>query len=633
MKLADYINPKPQILLIATICLATNIVFSQSTLSGLLNNHLVSIDKNTADLNIEFEITSVPSGSSFDNLTYHDDLQKYFSVLDRSTSPTLAGISPTGELSVIGPITLNGNQIPLVEGLAFNPVQAKLYAAVSLNGGISNGDFYSETIVEVDPSNGACTFVTEINTSLNDPDIDVMVFNDNKLYIFDGLPPSVNELYFYELDFNNLSPISIPTEIYNQSYLAILGFTIIDNDIFFTENRNLRKFNLLTKTLSTVGQTHSSGEFAGQRIIGLSKPLLCTAPEVDLGVDLLLCDRNTFLLDATWPNSNYLWSNGSRNPTVEITETGEYWVEITNSCGVDRDTIRLEFINTPVVDLGNSRTICDESKVVLDAFFPNATYLWQDGSEMPKLEAVENGLYWVRIENECGISSDSIDIKFEAAPVVDLGAFRTVCDESQVVLDASFPNATYFWQDGSEMPKLEIVENGFYWVRGENDCGVASDSIELKFEVAPTVDLGASRTVCEEDQVLLDASIPEANYLWQDGSTDSIFIAQETGLYWTEVSNLCGSARDSIILTFEEPTVSLPNVITPNGDSKNQFFIVPDNLINKRLKIFNRNGKMVYESKQYQNNWDGNGLSSGTYYYSIKNTCGSTYKGWLSIIK
>lgn len=83
----------------------------------------------------------------------------------------------------------------------------------------------------------------------------------------------------------------------------------------------------------------------------------------------------------------------------------------------------------------------------------------------------------------------------------------------------------------------------------------------------------------------------------------------------------------------------LSNVLTPNGDGYNDqlVFINKDYLTNLELIIVNRWGDRLYESKNYQNTWDGGGVSGGTYYYIIKgkrkNGEDFYQKGWLLLNK
>ena len=117
----------------------------------------------------------------------------------------------------------------------------------------------------------------------------------------------------------------------------------------------------------------------------------------------------------------------------------------------------------------------------------------------------------------------------------------------------------------------------------------------------------------------------------------------------------------------EPVKLKIPNVFTPNGDGTNDYFIIsldggsdmPSGGNGERgmressleyesyeplsryyesseLTIFNRWGRIVFHSKDYQNDWDGGGLSDGTYFYVLK--ChglknDATYQGSVMILK
>jgi gliding motility-associated-like protein len=83
--------------------------------------------------------------------------------------------------------------------------------------------------------------------------------------------------------------------------------------------------------------------------------------------------------------------------------------------------------------------------------------------------------------------------------------------------------------------------------------------------------------------------------------------------------------------------VNAPNVITPNQDGMNDFFLISGNN-NLSLKIINRWGVLVYESDNYLNDWNGkdqkgNQLSDGVYTYYYKAENGLNGHGFVHIIR
>lgn len=73
----------------------------------------------------------------------------------------------------------------------------------------------------------------------------------------------------------------------------------------------------------------------------------------------------------------------------------------------------------------------------------------------------------------------------------------------------------------------------------------------------------------------------------------------------------------------------IPNAFSPNGDGFNDTFYIPDfnTYSNINVNIFSEWGQLIFQSSDYQNDWNGEGnagrmkgkvLDSGTYYYVFK---------------
>jgi gliding motility-associated-like protein len=77
----------------------------------------------------------------------------------------------------------------------------------------------------------------------------------------------------------------------------------------------------------------------------------------------------------------------------------------------------------------------------------------------------------------------------------------------------------------------------------------------------------------------------------------------------------------------------IPNTFTPDKNGINDVFEIQALPANSALTIFNRWGNTVYQSINYQNNWDGDNCSDGVYYYILNTADGKQYKGTLTILR
>ncbi|MBL7816456.1 MAG: gliding motility-associated C-terminal domain-containing protein [Saprospiraceae bacterium] len=104
-----------------------------------------------------------------------------------------------------------------------------------------------------------------------------------------------------------------------------------------------------------------------------------------------------------------------------------------------------------------------------------------------------------------------------------------------------------------------------------------------------------------------------------------------------EVCNQVGCAQTLVHIGVLCEGLVIRNGFSPNGDGKNDFFII-ENLAdypNTQVSIYNRWGNQVFLSKDYKNDWTGdyNGslLPDGTYFYQVLLENGESFTGFLQI--
>ena len=109
--------------------------------------------------------------------------------------------------------------------------------------------------------------------------------------------------------------------------------------------------------------------------------------------------------------------------------------------------------------------------------------------------------------------------------------------------------------------------------------------------------------------------------VWQSNSDFEVSYEQPGAyLYCLNISDEFGCS-DSIceVLNVVPATIENINIVTPNNDGTNDFlsFQYLDFYPNASIQILNRWGQLIFESGDYQNNWNGADYTEGTYFYKL----------------
>jgi gliding motility-associated-like protein len=337
-------------------------------------------------------------------------------------------------------------------------------------------------------------------------------------------------------------------------------------------------------------------------------------PEPDLGLDVVVCEGTPVTLDATWPNADaYSWQNGSNAATFSPINDGTYWADVTENGCTARDSVEVNFTVQPSLDLGGDQQRCAGDTDVLNAFFPNATYQWQDGSTAATHSVNGPGVYSVTVDVAGCTATDSVTYVYYPLPIVHLGADTSICADTLITRDVTRPGGTYLWENGQEDPLHTLAQSGIYWVVvTENGCSTR-DSLTLGTINLPVVDLGPDFLLCKGRDQELDAFGFGYAYAWGTGDTTAVYTVVQADTYWVTVSNQCGAMTDSIEVTLDQCDcpVFVPNAFTPNDDERNDGFRpVFDCPFDVYLfQVFNRWGELIWESDDANDAWDGGGAA------------------------
>jgi len=301
---------------------------------------------------------------------------------------------------------------------------------------------------------------------------------------------------------------------------------------------------------------------------------------LDLGNDTVICLGDSLLFDISDTSATYLWNDGYKKANRTIKTTGAYWGESKNFCGTIRDSINIEVLAPPTIDIGKDRKIC-KSKSEYAIFGETAAnkhsyYTWSNGLKGPntyRILSYNSGTFWVEEKNKCGVAYDTLIVIAETTIPRLFGLDSVVCKGDTVMLKPLHTQlSTYLWSTSSTDSVIPVYDAGSYWLEGKNACGTKRDTIDFILREVPVISLPNDTIICFGDRATLEVKTPNATYLWNTGSVISRIFASTTGLYWVQASNVCGMDRDSVKIEVDKiPVVSLPaDTLLCNQDN---FFI------------------------------------------------------------
>ncbi len=349
-----------------------------------------------------------------------------------------------------------------------------------------------------------------------------------------------------------------------------------------------------------------------------------------------------------------------------------YVMAINGSCPSQYDSITIKNSLKPdTIFAGQDDTLCN-SNVSLKGFTNDyAKGIWsvingankinEPSKALTTAKAIRDSLNIFQWTVTNGACKDSARVKYligDSLSTAKVDAnFLRICDSSNIHLKAvkpifgkslwllnqsaisdtnnsNFPFATNNLKDNDKV--------NFIWKVFNKYCS-NTDTMKLTLFKAPTTAVaGQSQSIVKEDYTL-QANKPNIGIgKWEvlkgtaeieDKANPNSMVKElsfgENVLKWTISNGICPASSDIIIIKYSD--FNIPSGFSPNGDNKNDYFEIKgiESYPGTQLKIFNRWGMLVYSSENYQNQWDGDGLSDDTYYYELKITGSKEKHGYI----
>jgi gliding motility-associated-like protein len=281
-----------------------------------------------------------------------------------------------------------------------------------------------------------------------------------------------------------------------------------------------------------------------------------------------------------------------------------------------------------------------------------------------KVTGLPGGLYYFTVTNSVGCvsyPSNEVNISTPGPPDVIITDPPAVCSPDKVditaasVTEGSTTGLTYtYWTDSDATHEYETptsADTGTYYIKGTTVSGYFTiKPVHASIDEMPVANAGPDQALSYVFSTTLAAVIGENETgLWSVESGTGTFVninnplsvvndlsSGNNILLWVVTRGVCPSDTDKVTIIVGD--ITIPTLITPNGDFKNEYFIIMglESLDKTELLIFDRRGAQVFKNSDYDNKWNGvdyneKPLPNDTYFYLIKSKNGRSQSGYIVI--
>ncbi len=320
-------------------------------------------------------------------------------------------------------------------------------------------------------------------------------------------------------------------------------------------------------TAATYMVTVTQGTCSGTASATLNVGNFPVAVNISPAGPVSACTGDVVTLDAGGAYDTYAWSNLDITSTTNVTTSGSYVVVVTSNSCVGTDTVDVTFNSAlqPAISPQSPINACTGDVVTLDAGV-FATYSWSSGAQTQTIQPLASGSYSVTVtQNGCS-GSDTVDVIFNAHPVVSISPAGPVtgCEGDVVTLDAGAGYTSYSWSNGDGTQTAQFTSSSTAVVTVMQNGCAGTDTVEITLNALPqpAVTPAGPVSACVGDNVILDAGSGYTSYSWSTGDLAQTTQPTASGSIIVNVTQNGCTAADTVEVTFN----AIPHAaISPSG--------------------------------------------------------------------
>jgi gliding motility-associated-like protein len=358
-----------------------------------------------------------------------------------------------------------------------------------------------------------------------------------------------------------------------------------------------------------------------------------------------------------WSPAGTLSDPSLSNPIATPVATTEYSLTVTAGLCSKQNTVTVSIVPQLQFQATSAVEGCADEDIQLQASGAE-NYEWIPVVGLnnpfianPLARIPTSRIYQVVGSNQCYRDTLEVNVTVHPFPVIQAYGDTTICYGGRAQLNADyFPQYQYSWTPANTLSDASIVNplasplsETEYTIAVDNHGCITTDLVkvsvreELKAQIVLPVEYGEIPWKLSPG----NGSRGATEYTWYVTHFDStkliepgfdIHMEDKYTIILKAVNDLGCYDYDTVIVTAYNLTI--PNLITPNQDGKNDSFEITGIGEEFGLEVYNKWGDRVYKKSNYKNEWNAEGLNDGIYYFMITDSyISKDYKGWVQVIR
>lgn len=263
-------------------------------------------------------------------------------------------------------------------------------------------------------------------------------------------------------------------------------------------------------------------------------------PVVNINGVAEYCEGESTSLSASDNFTNYLWSDGSTDATLNVSSPGTYSLVVTDDNGCSgQNQIDIVENALPEPEIEGRLVFCIDGSTTVQVSESFASYQWSNNNTDQSIEISTAGTYSVTVTNDNGCEGEAnVNVEEIASLTPQIFGDLAFCTGLTTDLRGEEGFSSYQWSTGENIDSVTVGIAGLITlsVVDENGC-TGSSSVTLTENPLPQPNITGSDYFCTGTSTNLSVSNNFTSIAWSTNETSASITVGDVGQYEVSVTD------------------------------------------------------------------------------------------------